>query len=110
MARLSPTGRTENRVSLPSSSDSLSTPLPDLRPDLAAIAQRLREAEVAETLAPVRTALACTQTADASLWLSSRLGAAVKAYADRVAEASAEAEASADAPDVAGDAEREPAA
>lgn len=109
MARLSPTGRTENRVSLPSSSDSHRTPLPDLRPDLAEIARRLRDADVAGTLAPVREALAGTQSADASLWLSSRLGAAVEAYADRVAKA-AESSSVPDDRDLAEDAPEEPAA
>lgn len=104
-------------MSLPSSSDPLCAPLPELGPDLPAIARRLRETEIAATLAPVRKALAGTQTADAALWLSSRLGAAVEAYAGRVAEAS-EAETS-DEPDDAEetgvaedveDADREPAA
>lgn len=57
---------------------------PIASPDLPSIAQSLRETGIDEAMKPIRTALSGTQTSDASLWLSTRLSAAMEAYAARV--------------------------
>jgi len=59
--------------------------------ELDAVAANLRAADVAGPFAPIGEALPGTQTAEAAVWVSTRIGAAVQVMGDQVAAMSASA-------------------